>query len=163
MSNVDGEIKTGDVAHDLVKGGTVQVVDRAALSVAEYRDREDFDLATYQTHPLLDVSDHESVWTCVYLPSEPSVEFSGTYDFPESRLARIPVEEANQSVVRPQRGLAVALLEGLFSTVEGCRSTDEAEWLREVAVAHGVVDGDIVDEAWELAQAERTIGGDGDE
>lgn len=110
----DPTLKVGDVAIDLVKRGKLQVVGKAADSVAEYTDREDFDLAGYKSHPLLNVSDDEPVYTCVYLPDEPTVSLSGTYDFPESRLARVPVEAANQDLQRLQTEIVVNVLATMY-------------------------------------------------
>lgn len=113
---VESALKVGDVAHDLVKRGKVQVVAKAADSVAEHRGREGFDLATYKSHLLLDVAEDEPVFTCVYLPDEPTVSFSGTYDFPRSRLARIPIEEANEDLHRFQTEMVAELLATMFVT-----------------------------------------------
>lgn len=120
----DPELKVGDVAHDLVKRGKVQVVAKAADSVTDHRAQEGFDLAEYKSHPLLDVAEDEPVYTCVYLPEEPTVSFSGTYDFPRSRLARIPVEEANEDLDRFQRELVVDLLADVFERALTADSAD---------------------------------------
>jgi len=110
---VDPEIKTGDVVHDLVERGKMQVVAKAANSVTEYRESESFDLAEYKSHPLLGVTEDDPVYTCVYLPDSPTTSFSGTYDFPRSRLARVPVEEANEDLQRFQGRLITAVLSAL--------------------------------------------------
>jgi hypothetical protein len=99
----DRVLSIGDVVYDLAQGSKMQVVGHAADSVAEYSDREDFDLASYKCHPQLRVSEDEPVYTCVYLPDSLKSSVSGTYDFPESRLARCPVEEANEDLNHIER------------------------------------------------------------
>jgi len=151
---VDGSLKVGDVAHDLIKRGKVIVVEKAAATVEDYRRFEDFDLVEYQSHPLLDVTDEETVWTCVYLPDEPKVDFSGTYDFPESRLARIPVEEVNDDIQRPQRASTVLTLSLVFDSMQRYEAIDEDDIH---AVADHIGDDiyrDYIDEALEVARVE---------
>jgi hypothetical protein len=94
----DSAISIGDVCFDLAQCSKVQVVGHAADCVAEYSEREGYDLAEYKCHPQLRVSEDEPVYTCVYLPDSLKSSVSGTYDFPESRLARCPVEEANEDL-----------------------------------------------------------------
>ncbi|MDS0258549.1 hypothetical protein NDI56_03875 [Haloarcula sp. S1CR25-12] len=152
---VDGRIRAGDVAIDLVERGKVLVVEKAAHSVAAHQQAESYDIQTYKSHPLLDISDDEAVWTCVYLPDKPTTEFSGGYDFPESRLARLPVEEARESFRRPQERQVVSMLETLFA-----QALDDHAWEEVTTVAERCLPSDLVDEARELADVERTIGGD---
>lgn len=160
----DPGIRTGDVVNDLGQNGKLmQVVAKASESVAEYREREDFDLAEYKAHPLLDVSDEDTVWTCVFLTSEPSASFSGTYDYPESRLARQPVEEANQSLDRVQESLTVAVLSSVFNSMERYEGLGEDD-IAAVADHVGGIDPEIVSTARELATVDDHFdGGEGDE
>ena len=159
----DASIKVGDVCHDLVKGGKVQIVAKVADSVAEHRETENYDIAEYKAHPLLDVSDDEPVFKAVYLPEEPSTSFSGTYDFPRSRLTRVPVEEANGGLERPQQGMAVQILLQLFQTADGDAMASSADALFDVA-SHSALPTDIVETAAEMAQVDEQFeGGDGDE
>jgi len=165
----DAAIRAGDVAIDLVERGKVLVVERTAISVRKHREQENFDLAGYKSHPLLDVSDEETVWKCVYLPDKPKTEFSGTYDFPESRLARIPIEEANEDLRRPQERQLVSMLESLFKMA----ATLDDEWSVEakgfeqamgvLATNTSALPDDLVDEARELADVEQTIAAGGDD
>ncbi len=156
---VDPEIRSGDVVHDLVERGKMQVIEKAADSVAAYREREDFDLAEYKSHPLLDVSAHEPVYTCVYLPDSPTTSFSGTYDFPRSRLARVPVEEANQDLERIQDAQTIDLLARLMVAGEEWSDPDTFDEVALLAKDAGIAE-DLVTAARELADVERTIGGD---
>lgn len=155
----ESKLKVGDAAHDLVEGGTVLVVERVADRVDEYSEREGYDLAGYKAHPLLEVQPDEPVFKAVYLPSTPTTNFSGTYDFPASRLARIPVEEANEALVHPNRRLVVDLLEGLLQTAQQNDMASTAAEIVDVAT-HSGIPTEIVDEASELAEAAQFEGGD---
>lgn len=157
----DARLRAGDVAIDLIKRGKVMVLERAAISVREHRQTADYDIGDYGGNPLLDVTDEETVWTCVYLPDEPTTEFSGTYDFPESRLARVPVEEANQDLRRPQEAQALSMLEAMFTAAMESRfetATDDLEF-----IARQALPDDLVDEARELADVEQTVAAGGDD
>lgn len=154
----DARIRAGDVVIDLVERGKMAVVERAAETVAEHRATEDYDIATYKAHPLLDVSDDETVWTCVYLPDKPTASFSGTYDFPESRLARIPIEEANQDLRRVQERQLVTVLETLFR--EARQSSKDIEFEAITAAAERCLPTELVDEVHQLVDVDETIGGD---
>lgn len=153
----DTAIKVGDVAIDLVKRGKVQIVGRVAKTVTEHRRRVDYDIAEYKANALLDVQDDQPVYSGVYLPDEPSTSFSGTYDFPASRLARVPVEEANEDLRRFQRDLVGDVLEALFRTAESDDMATTADAFYDVA-SHAGFPEDLVDEARELADVEQTIG-----
>lgn len=155
---MDAAIKVGDVVHDLVERGKMQVVDEKG-TVADVRDAEGFDLAEYKAHPLLNVEDSDRVYTCVYLPDSPTMSFSGTYDFPESRLARIPVEEANQELQHPNWRLMVDLLDAMLAAASGAMEPDHRDLVEQIARDAGIPDP-IVDEAAELQQA-ASDGGEG--
>lgn len=145
---VDPEIKVGDVVHDLVERGHMRVLQREG-TVAEYREREDFDLASYKTHPLLGVQDDEAVFRCVYLSSDPSVGYGQSYAFPESRLARAPVEEAAGELERPFYSIQRALLASLYASAD---DAGERELLTSLA-GRAHVDAGTISEARELAEA----------
>lgn len=149
----DPELKAGDVAHDLVKRGKVLVVERVAESVDRHRERNDYDIAEYKANALLGVSESESVWRCVYLPDEPSTSFSGTYDFPRSRLARIPVENAREDLRRPQHGQAVTMLAALFSAALAYDDAPAVEDLHTLGNYAGF-SSELLEEARELAEAD---------
>lgn len=154
---VESTIKVGDVVHDLVERGKMQVVDEKG-TVADVRETDEFDLAEYKAHPLLDVHDDDRVYTCVYLPDSPTTSFSGTYDFPESRLARVPVEEANQDLQHPNRKLFVDVLASILGAApDHDRSVRVAEYARNAGVPEP-----IVEEAVELLEAEQAAQGGND-
>jgi len=101
--NIDRKIRPGDVAIDMAQGTWVYVVDLAAPEVAIWNRENDGNLLDYAGNWLCGATLGDRVFACVYLggngvKSEPS----GSYDFPESRLARYPAEEANQDFRRVQ-------------------------------------------------------------
>ena len=99
---VDSSIAIGDVVLDLAQGSLMQVVEKSYESVEKHWDKEGYDLAEYACHPLFDVQSDEPVWKCVYLKASLKSLPDGSYDFPDSRLARVPVEEANEGLDRVQ-------------------------------------------------------------
>lgn len=157
---VDAAIKVGDVCTDLVKRGKVQVVGKTADTVEEHQQTESYDIQTYKANALLDVADDEPVFSVVYLPDEPGTSFNKTYDFPRSRLARVPVEEANDELDRVQRGLAIQILFNLYQTSGSDDMATTMEAFHDVA-SHSPIPADVVEVAAELADVEeRFEGGD---
>ena len=144
------DIQTGDVVIDLTQNAKMVVLEQAAITVEEYSDREGFDLAEYKVHPQLRVSGTEPVFTCAYLKGELAAP-GGTYDFPESRLARIPVEDANEDVMRIQdvirTDLTVALLQ-CYDELEG----EEHRLERAIELVLGEDRAQLV---WELVRVDR--------
>lgn len=156
----DPDIKPGDVAIDLVERGKVYVLARTADSVEAHREREGFDLATYKSHPLIHVSDDDPVFECVYLPQNPTVELGKHYDFPASRLARVPVENADESQERIQDELAVQLSTALLAVYD---TTDGADGHRLEIAIEEVLGSERASLVFELQDVdERFGGGDGD-
>lgn len=159
---VVSELRPGDVAHDLVKRGKVMVVGQAAETVAEHQARtSDYDIQEYGANGLLNVSADEPVWKVVFLPDEPKTEFSGTYDYPDSRLARIPVEEAAQDVEHPNRSTIVELLAEVFRCMRLTESLSNED-VGAVADQLVGVPRVLVDEAMELSEVDDVIGGGDD-
>lgn len=126
------EIQPGDVVLDLTQNAKMHVLEQTTKTVAEYNDNHDFDLSSYKVHPQLRVTQDEPVYACVYLPGELASP-NGTYDFPESRLARIPVEEANEDAVRPQQTLRVMLARRLLTAYDNIQYDDGVHTL-EIAI-----------------------------
>lgn len=97
LADVETGLKAETVAIDLVTRQPLWVVDRVADTLAAYYEAEGFDLLTYKMHPWLPGIDaDDTVFKCVYLDGNPqSAHKPGkTYDFPESRLMRVPLELA---------------------------------------------------------------------
>jgi Arc/MetJ-type ribon-helix-helix transcriptional regulator len=96
---LDGTLESpvaGDVAFDLVTRQPLFVRGVAAEDLVEYYEAEEFDLASYKVHPWLPGVDLDNaVLECSFLGSIDDVHSQGkTYDYPEGRLVRIPVELA---------------------------------------------------------------------
>lgn len=90
--------RPGDVAIDLVTRQVVYVDSVLAETVADYFEAEGFDLWSYKTHPYLPVRPDDTVYGVVYV--ERSVEglqnAGKIYPTPRGRLARVPVELAEE-------------------------------------------------------------------
>lgn len=88
------DLAPGDLAIDLVTRQVLQIRDLAAVSVVDYYDAEEFDLASYKQHPWLPVRSDDRVFTCVFVPTNADGIHKGgrEYDYPEGRLARVPME-----------------------------------------------------------------------
>jgi hypothetical protein len=108
---MDSEIAVGDVVLDLAQGALMQVVEQSYESVEKHWDKEGFDLAEYACHPLFGVEPDEPVWKCVYLKASLKSLPDASYDFPDSRLARVPVEEANEDLRRVQAEIEQELID----------------------------------------------------
>lgn len=97
LEDVRTEPMAGAPAIDIVTRQTVFVRDVVADSLAEYYEREGFDLYTYKMHPWLPgISVDNSVYECVYLDANPqnAHKVGKTYDFPEARIMHYPAEMA---------------------------------------------------------------------
>lgn len=88
----------GGIALDLVTRQILFVRREVAPNLAEYYEAEEFDLLNYGVHPFLPVSVEDRALECVFL-SDITAESLGkfgengkTYDFPEGRLAHVPIE-----------------------------------------------------------------------
>lgn len=89
------ELDAGDVAIDLVTRQPLLVRRRVADDLASYYEEHDFDLLTYKQHCWLPVRIGDAVFECVFIGDiEGLHSFSNSYDYPASRLARVPVELA---------------------------------------------------------------------
>ena len=94
-SPTHGALTPGDIAIDMVTRQPVAVTDRVADDLAEYYDREEFDLLNYKQHPWLPVTIDDAVFECVFIGGLDDLHsFSNTYSYPAGRLARVPVELA---------------------------------------------------------------------
>lgn len=103
LEGVQNQPTAGGLAFDLVTRQPLFVRQRIADSLGEYHEQEGFDLATYKMHPYLPVSADDAVYECVFI-SEITAESlhdwgsAKTYDYPEGRLAVVPVDEAWRDV-----------------------------------------------------------------
>lgn len=97
LGAVRTDIEPGDIALDIVTRQPMYVRDRVADSLDEYYERENFDLLTYKMHPFLPgIGIDNAAYEAVYLDGNPqnAHKVGKTYDFPEARLMRFPVELA---------------------------------------------------------------------
>lgn len=88
------DLEGGDLAIDLVTRQVLLIRGRAADTIVDYYDEQDFDLAGYKQHPWLPVRSDDPVFECIFVTSTAESLHSGgkTYDYPAGRLARIPTE-----------------------------------------------------------------------
>lgn len=86
----------GGIVIDLVTRQPLFVRRRVADDLAEYYDREGFDLLTYKSHPYLPVTVDDPVFECVFIPrsAEQAHSVGQTYDYPRGRLMMVPIHEA---------------------------------------------------------------------
>jgi len=151
------EVKGGDVVIDLVQGRPLYVRRQRGTAV-EYFESEDFDLTTYKAHPWLPITPDDTIFECVFLPTNPeSIPTSKgdkTYDYPRGRLARVPVEWLYDSDMRPQEDQKRALLAAMFANAEDLTegSDSDLDLVESLyAVARGTFENEAVADAAERA------------
>jgi len=88
----------GGLAVDLVTRQLLFVRREVAPDLAAYYEAEDFDLLNYGPHPYLPVTVDDAVLECVYIDDVGVQDLDGlaeskTYDFPQGRLAAVPIQE----------------------------------------------------------------------
>src|SRR6056297_2460428 len=152
---IDPTIRVGDVVIDSAQNTKCYVVDLAADSVAEFNEQSSLDepIEEYGCNPLFGPSPDEPVWSVVYLKDNVKSTPGATYDFPESRLARYAVEEANGDLRRIQDALVIDVLEQLFATAAPSNTPSDRTELVDLAL-HAGIPQDLVDEAVELPELE---------
>jgi len=150
-------IEPGDVVIDLVQGRPLYVR-RQRGTAAEYFESEDFDLTTYKAHPWLPITPDDTIFECVFLPTNPesipTAKKDKTYDYPRGRLARVPVEWLYDSDMRPQEDQKRALLAAMFANAEDLTegSDSDLDLVESLfAVARATFPADTVAEAAERA------------
>lgn len=147
----DEVLRVGDVALDLSQGRPVQIVRAHDETVAEYTD---YDLLDNYANERLGTGPEDAVFDIVYVGSLRS-QPSKVYAFPESRLSRIEVEAASDTLGRVQDEWAEQLLVTLF-TVAGRDEDGVRQGLQYLARGSGIPD-DVIDRARELADVERRV------
>lgn len=127
-------IEPGDVAIDLVEGRPLYVVERKGTAIDVF-ERESFDLTTYKAHPWLPITPHDTVFECVFLPTNPknlpSKKKSQTYSYPRGRLARVAVEWLYDSDTHRHADHTIETLAHLF---ENAADADFRQAAVDVAV-----------------------------
>lgn len=153
-------IQVGDVVLDLAQGRAMHVLERYDGDAAEWSDENDYDLTGNYGNSRLGATESDAVFECVYcnsLKSEPSK----TYAFPESRLARVETEAADDGRPVADR-ILVNLLDELFQVAmkldDGGSAPDPAEYeaaLRRLVLNEPLIGPDMFNEVTELAEAAR--------
>lgn len=154
-----------DVAIDLSRGRAVQVVGLPGQTVAEWSDREGYDLMDNYANERTRAHPDDPVIEAAYVssiqsePNGPRGSDEGAYTFPSSRLARVTIESI-EGVDRPYDAVARDVLRRLL--LETAR-LDDGQGARDLvcglAEAAGA-DPDVVSEARELADVERRFDGE---
>jgi len=141
----DHEIGTADVVVDLVSGKSLQVVSRSSVTAGDHPQ-----LRSDKTGAMFGADENDAVYNCVFLPDGEDVRPpSKTYAYPESRLLRYPVEDADDGT-HLQTHLRAAFLQDLaeaagdqarlstlYNIVKEAYSEDLAEYIHEWAEAAG--------------------------
>jgi len=136
----DADIQVGDVALDLAQGRPVHVLADTGLTAAEWSELEGYDLCGNYGNSRLDAGPDDRVFDVVYcsnIKSEPSK----TYAMPESRLARVETEAADDGQPVADR-VREALLADLVAEAYHTGNGDLTAALEAVAAA--VVDDELV-------------------
>jgi len=153
------DIQLGDPVIDLANGRSMIVLEQVAGRADDWSERNDYDLTGNYGNERCGAEPSDAVFECAYVASLQS-EPSKTYAFPESRLGRPAYERASAEHGRVYDLVARDVLRRLFADAR----TDEDCYMPEAdvldAVARDVGLGDeLVDEARELADVDRIIGG----
>jgi hypothetical protein len=140
------EYRIGDPVVDLAQGRPMVVLGAPTDTVAEWSDRNGYDLMDNYANRKFDPDADEGIVECVYV-SDVRSEPSKTYTFPVSRVALIDVHHADGG-----RRVADRIISELLSELFMAASADTTRrTLREVAIQAGVSEG-VVEEARELAE-----------
>lgn len=150
------DLGVGDVVYDLAgDGAKMVIVDRLADSIEEHRETVDYDLGSYKSHPHLPVRESDPVFECVFVPDSPGGTPSKTYDFPAGRLARAPIEAADEDLTHVRDTIVRDALEELLAMAATIDSTGTVEGSYVdvlLDVAGEALDDRLVRDAEELAR-----------
>ena len=100
LTGIRTEPVAGSLAIDMVTRQLLFVRSKVADDLATYYEQEGFDLLTYGPHPWLPgVTADNAAYECYYvndlsLDSIDDLAKRRDYDFPEGRLAVVPIEQA---------------------------------------------------------------------
>jgi len=143
----------GDPVVDLAQGRPMIVLEAPTETVAEWSDRNGYELTENYANGKLGATSTEPVVRCAYV-SDVRSEPSKDYTFPTSRVALIDSHHADDGRRIADR-VTVYVLEELFVALSGLDA--EVDLTTAATDLFGM---DVVDEAKELAEVETTIGGD---
>lgn len=140
---IDRKVRAGDVAIDQAQGTWVYVMEQVAPDVATWNRENDSNLLEYAGNWQTGATLGDRVFAVVYLGGNGVKSYpSGSYDFPESRLARYAVEEANEELRRPQVDVLQRFITRLFARAK-CEDFDSETGERS---------GDLADSIAALAE-----------
>ena len=147
--------RRGDPVMDAAQGRAMIVLDAPEQTVAEWSDANNYELTENYANSKFAASEEEYVVECVYV-SDVRSEPSKTYTFPASRLRLIDAHHADGGRRIGSRVIQDFTIE-FFRLCLQRNEQVEAEWVRESLKEIGV-DADLVDEAYEVADADVTLG-----
>ena len=152
------DFEIGDPVVDLANGRNMVVVDRAADRSDDWTEANGYDLLGNTGNDRLRARAADPVFTCVYVASVGS-EPSKTYDFPSARLGRPRYENAGDDVHRVYQLVARDVLDRMFQKAFETTGDEELGGIPPVDVLETLarfadLDDDVVDEAFEMADAE---------
>lgn len=158
------DFRVGDPAIDLATGRTVVLVDRVAERTDDHSEREGYDFLDNYGNKRLRTNEADPVFEAVYVNSLSSKP-SKSYDFPTSRLGR-PLYENVDGVDRIYDVVARDVLKRLFFASDAfdldALAADDPDGVLLRRALEAGFDGDVVDEARELADVDRDFGGNDD-
>lgn len=146
----------GDAVVDCAQGRPMVVLGAPEETVAEWSERNSYDLTENYANSKFGCREEEHVVRCVYVSdirSEPSKD----YTFPVSRVRLIDVHHADDGR-RIWERVTLEVLEALYDAA--FRSGSDATLSTLEALAQDAVGTELTTEARELADVERTIGSD---
>ena len=154
----DHSIEPGDVCIDLTSGRVLHVMDKAADRADEWSRENNYELCENYGNRRVGAEPSDTVWTCVYsnsIQSEPSKD----YAFPESRLARVETEAANDGE-RVQDTIRFDLLVSMFEIAYERAEMGDVELID--AIAQHATNGTVSERAREYVESGRIgSGGEG--
>lgn len=151
---VENPYNIGDPVMDGAQGRPMVVLDAPDTTVAQWSDRNGYDLLDNYANSKFDPDAEEPVVECVYV-SDVRSEPSKTYTFPVSRVRLIDAHHADDGRRLYDR-VVRDVLERLWWSATGAMEPDNTAMLESVMRDAGFGQ-DVIDEARELADVERTV------
>jgi len=150
----DRRVAPGDVAIDLAQSSPVIVLRREADTVMDYMndhgDRMDRHLLDYPGNHLTGATEGDTVYRCVFVPNDVKSDEWRTYDYPETRLARVPAENSDDTVYRVQHSATIRVLSRLIDAADDASVSADPEAVKELLGDAGI-DPELIDAAEEHA------------
>lgn len=149
------DYQIGDPVVDLAQGRAMVVLGVPDMTVDEWSDTNNYELAENYANAKLDTTADEGVVRCVYVSdirSEPSKD----YTFPESRVALIDAHHADDGQRIADRIISETLAD-VFHVLAMNGQGHRIEGLAGMLEGEGF-DPDVVSVARELADVEQRIG-----